>query len=74
MIDPLINDWIYWEAGKVIVDIRNDFHNRIKIAFVLICLGAIVIFLWRNTSTGTALLDNILLERRKELAFEGHRY
>ena len=25
-------------------------------------------------STGTALLDDILLERRKELAFEGHRY
>ena len=26
------------------------------------------------TSTGTALLDDIMLERRKELAFEGHRY
>ncbi|MEO6638299.1 MAG: RagB/SusD family nutrient uptake outer membrane protein [Ginsengibacter sp.] len=26
------------------------------------------------TSTGAATLDNILLERRKELAFEGHRY
>ena len=26
------------------------------------------------TSTGQALLDDILLERRKELAFEGHRY
>ncbi|HYJ37014.1 MAG TPA: RagB/SusD family nutrient uptake outer membrane protein [Chitinophagaceae bacterium] len=26
------------------------------------------------TSTGTALIDDILLERRKELAFEGHRY
>ena len=26
------------------------------------------------TSTGTALLSDILLERRKELAFEGHRY
>ena len=26
------------------------------------------------TSTGTALLNDILLERRKELAFEGHRY
>ncbi|HVE60722.1 MAG TPA: RagB/SusD family nutrient uptake outer membrane protein [Chitinophagaceae bacterium] len=26
------------------------------------------------TATGTALLENILLERRKELAFEGHRY
>jgi hypothetical protein len=25
-------------------------------------------------STGQALLDDILLERRKELAFEGHRY
>lgn len=26
------------------------------------------------TSTGAALLNDILLERRKELAFEGHRY
>jgi len=26
------------------------------------------------SSTGQALLDDILLERRKELAFEGHRY
>lgn len=26
------------------------------------------------TTTGTALLNSILLERRKELAFEGHRY
>ena len=26
------------------------------------------------TSTGTALLDDILKERRKELAFEGFRY
>lgn len=26
------------------------------------------------SSTGTALLNDILLERRKELAFEGHRY
>jgi starch-binding outer membrane protein, SusD/RagB family len=26
------------------------------------------------SSTGTALLDDILIERRKELAFEGHRY
>ena len=26
------------------------------------------------SSSGQALLDNILLERRKELAFEGHRY
>ena len=26
------------------------------------------------TSTGQALLNDILLERRKELAFEGHRY
>ena len=26
------------------------------------------------TSSGTALRDDILLERRKELAFEGHRY
>jgi len=26
------------------------------------------------TSTGDALLEDILLERRKELAFEGHRY
>jgi hypothetical protein len=26
------------------------------------------------TSTGSELLDDILLERRKELAFEGHRY
>ena len=25
-------------------------------------------------STGAALLEDILLERRKELAFEGHRY
>jgi hypothetical protein len=26
------------------------------------------------TSTGGALLNDVLLERRKELAFEGHRY
>ena len=26
------------------------------------------------TSTGTAVLDDILIERRKELAFEGHRF
>jgi hypothetical protein len=26
------------------------------------------------TDTGAALLNDIILERRKELAFEGHRY
>ncbi|HVE61741.1 MAG TPA: serine hydrolase domain-containing protein [Chitinophagaceae bacterium] len=48
MIDPLINDWIFWETGKMIFDIRNVFHNRFMHALVLIVLGTIMIILWKS--------------------------
>ncbi|MGZ8540870.1 MAG: serine hydrolase domain-containing protein [Chitinophagaceae bacterium] len=48
MIEPLINDWIYWETGKAIFDIRNVYHNRLVHVLVLIGLGTVVIILWRS--------------------------
>ncbi len=47
-INSFVNDWIYWETGKVIFDIRIVFHRRFIHALVVIGLGAIVIIIWRN--------------------------
>lgn len=43
MINPYVNAWMYWETGENQFDIRDVLHERLKIALLLITVGAIAI-------------------------------
>jgi CubicO group peptidase (beta-lactamase class C family) len=43
MIDPYINDWLYWETGVVRRDVRNVLHRRGSLMVVVILVGSVVI-------------------------------
>lgn len=53
MIDPYINDWIYFETGEKIFDIRNVIHEHGLSIGIMIFLGTIAIFARKKIFFGT---------------------